>query len=290
MIKSSAYKNLVFHDIFSYPLTERELKKFAWYDEFKDNKDVTNYENQAGFYFLPNKADNIKIRNNNFVISISKLRKAKRLVGWLRLLPSVKMIAICNSLGYLNASQTSDIDLFIITDKNKIWLTRFWLQSFLKFLRLRPFDRGHKQDSFCLTFFLSQENLDISNLQINKPDIYLIYWLTKLLPIYDPDNIYYNFFTVNGWFKKYLPHAEPIQLDSNWMVKKTFLSNLFFLLTLPIWEKLFKKIQWKLLPKDLKKIANHDTRVIVNDLVLKFHGQDDKREYYQKLWQEKLTG
>lgn len=287
MISLSYYKNLVFHDIFSYPLTERELKKFAWQDESEDNKNKTNYQIQTGFYFLPKKVNNIKIRNDNFVFSINKLRKTRRLIKWLRLLPSVKMIAVCNSLGYFNATQTSDIDLFIITDQNKIWLTRFWLQSFLKILRLRPFDRGYKQDSFCLTFFLSQDNLDISSIQINKPDVYLVYWTTKLLPIYDPEKIYLKFFTTNHWLKKYLPHVEPIELDSNWTVKKTFFTKLFFWLSLPIWESILKKIQWKLLPTALKELANQDTRVIATDSILKFHGYDDKREYYQKLWQDK---
>lgn len=290
MIDIDQYKNLVFHDIFSYPLTEHELKKYAWHDKLDIPQDNIEYQTQAGFYFLPFWGQNIKIRNENFVSSINKLRKVKRLVKWLRLLPSIKLIAVCNSLGYLNASQNSDIDLFIITASNKIWLTRFWLQSFLKLFRLRPYDRDQKKDSFCLTFFLSQDNLDISHLQISQPDIYLTYWLVKLLPIYDPFNVYQDFLQVNGWIKKYLPQAGAIELNKHWLIKKIWLRYLFWPLTFGFWEKFFKKIQLILLPSNLRQLANQDSRVIITDNILKFHGIEDKREYYKKLWKEKCVG
>ncbi len=288
MINASQYKNLVFHDIFSYPLTTRELQKLAWQDELRVDTNNIKYQTQAGFYFLPNKSENIRIRGDNFVTSVNKLRKAKRLIKWLRLLPSVKMIAVCNSLGYLNANEASDIDLFIIAAKGKIWLTRFWLQSFLKLLRLRPYDRGQKQDSFCLTFFLSQDNLNISNLQITNPDIYLAYWVVRLLPIYDPANIYQDFLQANSWVKKYFSQVEAIQLDNDWLVKKSFFRYFFIFLTFNFWTKILKKIQLRLLPHSLQQLANQDSRVIMTDQVLKFHGIDDKREYYNKIWEKNV--
>lgn len=287
MINRQQYKNLVFHDIFSYPLTEHELNSLAWQDELNVASDNIQYQTQDGFYFLPHRVENIKVRNDNFINSINKLRKAKRMIKWLRLLPSVKMIAVCNSLGYLNASAGSDIDLFIITAPKKIWLTRFWLQSFLKLLGLRPYDRGQKQDSFCLTFFLSQDNLNISNLQITNPDIYLTYWLVKLLPVYDPDNLYQDFLQANSWLKKYLPQVGQMELDNNWIVKRSYFKYFFTIFTFGIWEKFLKKIQLILLPHSLRQLANQDSRVVMTDKILKFHGVDDRREYYQKLWEEK---
>ncbi len=287
MISQDQFKNLVFHDIFSYPLTAWELKKFAWHDDFTSLENPDNYQPVSGFYCLSNRQSIIKTRHDNFVISVAKLRRVRRLIKWLRLLPSVKMIAICNSLGFLNATAGSDIDLFIVTAPNKIWLTRFWLQGILKLLHLRPYDRGHKKDSFCLTFFLSQADLDIRSLQINKPDIYLVYWLTKLLPMYDPENIYQKLWSANSWIKQYLPQVEPLELDNFWVVKKSLSTQLFSWLNWQIWEQPLKKIQLKLMPTQLKQMANRDSRVVINDKILKFHGADDKREYYQTLWKEK---
>ena len=227
-------------------------------------------------------------RQQNYISSIVKLGRAKRVIKLLCLLPSVKMIAVCNSLGYLNAKLDSDIDLFILTSPGKIWLTRFWLQSFLKILHLRPYDQGRKKDSICLTFFLSTDNLNIESLQINEPDVYLTYWITQLLPLYNPDGWYEKFINANGWVLKYLPHARAIKLAPAWQIKKNNLNYFFYIFTFKWWENFSKKIQLKILPLVLSEQANKDTRVILNDKILKLHGQEDKRKEYLNLWQEKL--
>ncbi len=288
MINSSTYKSLIFHSIFSYPLTEWEANKNSWSGE---KKVLDSFTDQIAFtqglYFIKSQPLDLQKRHNNYLSSIAKMHLAIRVARWLRLLPSVRLIAVCNSLGYLNAASGSDIDLFIITSPNRIWLTRFWLQSFLKIRRLRPYDRGGKQDMICLTFFLTTDSLNIANLKINQDDVYLTYWLTKLLPIYNPDKLYEKFFLSNDWLQKNLPLAQPIDLVGPWVIRRTFFSRLFSWLTWRVWEQPLKKIQLKLLPDNLQQLANQDSRVMLTDEVLKFHGQADKREYYQKLWEER---
>lgn len=289
MDKANLYKALTYFDMFSYPLTKVEAKAWQWAgDEPAVNVGTEQIKARDGFYFLTGREEIIKIRQDRYKVSDKKVLKARRIVKIFRLLPSVKMVAICNSLGYQNARQESDIDLFIITSPGKIWLTRFWLTALLKFLRRRPYARGVKQDTFCLTFFLTTDHLNIESLKVADTDVYLTYWLTQLMPLYDPVGIYDKFLLANNWVRQYLPNYIPYQTSNDRQVGYTAWSKVFRPLTWSGWENILKKIQLKIMPVSLKQAANQDSRVVIKDNILKFHGGDDNRLSYLKKWQSRL--
>jgi hypothetical protein len=283
----SYLKTLAYFDIFSFPLTESELHAWQWISDDKVNVKV-EMKNSKGFNFLSGREHILIERQTRYIDSVLKLRRARKVAKILSIFPSVKMIAVCNSLGFLNARQSSDIDFFILTDPGKIWLTRFWLQGILKIFRLRPYDKNGKKDSICLTFFLSTDNLDISTWQVAPTDIYLAYWITQLLPIYNPESWYENFFHANDWIKKYIPNFKELKLAPAWQIHKSKYTKFLFIFSLLGWEKILKKIQLYILPASLRAIANQDTRVVIKDNMLKFHGQEDKRKDYLNLWQKKI--
>jgi len=287
MNNSSYLKTLAYFDIFSFPLTESELQAWQWASDDKVNMAV-EVKNSKGFNFFSGRENILAERKTRYIDSVLKLRRARKVAKILSLFPSVKMIAVCNSLGFLNARQSSDIDFFILTDPGKIWLTRFWLQGILKIFRLRPYDKNEKKDSICLTFFLSTDNLDIRFLQVAEADIYLAYWMTQLLPIYNPEGWYENFFRANNWIGKYIPNFKELKLAPAWQIHKNRYTKFLIIFSLPWWEPILKKIQMYILPASLRTIANQDTRVIIKDNMLKFHGQEDKREDYLNLWRKKI--
>jgi len=286
-IKQSGYiAALAYFDIFSFPLSRVELEIWQWRaDNGFANLPV---EEDKGFYFLAGRKDNIKERQRRYQASVLKLKRARLFAKIFRLLPSVQMIAVCNSLGYFNARPDSDIDLFIIVKPGTVWLTRFWLQGILKLLRARPFDRGTRKDSICLTFFLTSDQLDIGQLQIVKPDVYLHYWLTQLIPLYDPCGYYQQFLQTNSyWLKEHLPHYLPYRPSRRLQVKPSFFAKLFIPLTFAWWEKLARNLQLKIMPDKLKELAGQDSRVILSSKILKFHSEDNRLKYFN-LWQKKI--
>ncbi|MFH0972736.1 MAG: hypothetical protein V1768_01930, partial [Patescibacteria group bacterium] len=52
-------------------------------------------------------------------------------------------------------------------------------------------------------------------------------------------------------------------------------------------EKCFKKIQLKIMPRQLKEMANKNTKVVINDKILKLH-VNDRRDKYRKAFLNNL--
>lgn len=307
---------LAYFHIFDYPLTSFEIWKFLFQKNDNGNNNISLLQieqtlqelkeknvikEKNGFYYL-NTANSLRdiiqtrIKRNR--IAEKKYEKALKILKILKCIPTIKMIAVCNSLAYNNARETSDIDLFIATKEKHIWISRLLAASILKLLNLRPKPNNYC-DKICASFFVSENNLDLEKIQISisytldnrsNPlplDIYLIYWIATLVPIYDKKNTYKKFIEENLWIKKYLPNWKPYVTNQERTLKskKSFLYFIFYFLTIIIPEKWTKKIQLNIMPTRLQNMANKDTRVILNNSMLKFHDKDRREEYYNK-WAE----
>jgi hypothetical protein len=299
-------RTVVFFDIFDYPLTLMEIWKWLYVTDGSQiaRKYLADIENELtqitdkieaknGLYFLRGREQIIRTRLERYGLAEDKYRKAVRFIKILRLIPFVKLVAVCNNLSYSNSSAASDIDLFIIAEKNRIFSARFWVIGVLKLFGVRPAAES-KRDTIDATFFISEDELDIENLRLKiedqrskTEDIYLTYWAEQLVPVYDPFNLYQKFQSANGRLKNYLPNAIGYELNRRRQVKRSWgvrLVNLFISLLFdwPFWEKVFKNYQLKIMPRLLKEMMNKDSRVVVNDKILKFHQTDRREEYRDK--------
>jgi len=307
-LTQSILKTIAYFDIFDYPLTSFEVWKWQYkisdirykisetshsllavINELEQLVAENKLQTQNGFYFLPGRTEIVKTRMQRYNIAEIKYKKAVSIIKFLSLIPYIKMIAVCNTLGYSNSRQQADIDLFIITAKKRVWLARFYSVLFLKFLGLRP--KGKKvKDKFCLSFFISEDKLNIKELTMGENDVYFQFWLTQLVPIYNTDNMYEKFLEANNWLKSFLPNCIGFDPAQRRKVKNRFklCKKVWAYTTFNIDEKAARLIQLLILPKKLKELVNKDTRVILNDQVLKFH-DNDRREIYRDLWQRKVS-
>ena len=72
-------------------------------------------------------------------------------------------------------------------------------------------------------------------------------------------------------------YKNAVTIKSNW-----FSRSVSMILNLFSFEKLAEKFQLKIMPSGLKEIMNKDSRVIVNDKILKFHLEDKRVGYLDK--------
>lgn len=284
---------VAFFDVFEFPPTAMEIWKFCDYqcglDEILSflNDDGDFLEERDGYYFLPGRENLYEKRQERSVIAKQKQRKALRIARIFSFIPWIKMVALSNVIGRSNMKEESDIDIFIITESRRIWITRFVTVVLVKILGLRP-ELNNVKDKICLSFFVTTETLDLQSLMMTD-DIYFNYWLANLMPIYCRDNYYHRLIQANTWLLDKMPNWSEVVEENELLVKREnsiFYRDVVDLLVGGLDTNL-KNYQLRVMSPTLKELMNKDTRVVVNDGVLKLI-TNDRREYYRDLYLRKL--
>ncbi len=296
MFANSVKKTLAFFEIWEYPLNKKELYKYLY--QYKCNKisfekkiqAVSGIQQKNGYFSLFNIEKYIKNRANKSVISCTLWNKVNRYLKILYCIPFIETVCISNTLALNIPNDKSDIDLFIIIKKNRLWITRSLITFILQILGVR---RNNKKISkrFCLSFFITDENLNISRIAIKDFDIYFMYWLSSLKPIIDK-GLYKKFIQSNiKLLDKFLPNSlVKINHNNKYILKNNFIfltinKLLTFLLDKKIGNFIEQWLKYILKQRALKKRNSlKDTSgIIISDNILKFHNID-KREYFKLKW------
>jgi hypothetical protein len=292
VIGSKIIETIIFFDLFDYPLTALEVWRNLYYkvpvteqqveDILKSEGLSHKIAHQADYYFLIGRAELIKMREARHAFASTKFKRAKRMAYLFKFIPWIKMIAVSNLIGSYNLRESSDIDLFIVVQENRIWLTRFFTVLVTKLLGLRP-KPNKTQDTICLSFFVSEQALSLKNFLLFD-DIYFTYWLAGLELIYEMDSTFVKVYQANSWLLEFLPNwvvgSKQFEFKAGQAWPKSYRLIVDFLFG---WmENIFKKLQFKMLAPELKQLMNLDNRVVINDQVLKLHSNDRREEFSQR--------
>jgi hypothetical protein len=289
---------LSFFEIFHCPLTRSEIfnyvldeagDEFTWQD-LTDVLEVLLAENiiqnQAGLYSLRLNSevkDGFKKRHQYDDTFYVKIKRARRAAFFVSFFPGVRGVAVVNSVGFKLPSESADIDFLIITDKNSLYISRLLVTFFLKIFGLRPTKQNQK-DKICTSFWLSETALNLEKIAYSENDVYLYYWLLNVYPLYDQADYWERWQSANFWLKNRLPNShfranmKKIQFGVLARFWKS-LGEIFF--NHKFWNDWAKKLQHRFFSEDIKNMMNRDTRVIVNDEMLKFHTVDNRQKYFE---------
>lgn len=209
---------LAYSDIFNFPLTKEEI----WIRLVSDRKikreefekglislvETSVIELSENYYCLSGSKQNIKKRNKNSLEAEKKLSIAKKVAYYLSFIPSIKFIGISGGLATGNVDVNDDIDFFIITKKNSLFVTRFFALVMLEILRLRR-TRNDKNsgNKICLNLLIDEDNLSWPE---KMRDLYTAYEIIQIKPLFEKDNIFKRFFTANSWTRKYFKNNNPV--------------------------------------------------------------------------------
>lgn len=124
------------------------------------------------------------------------MHKAIKSAAVISSFPFVKSVCISGSLSKGYADERSDIDYFIVTAKNRLWICRSLLHLYKKFTFL-----AGKQHSFCMNYFL-----DESHPRLEEKNIFTATEMSTLYPVYGHEH-YVNFIKTNEeWLSSQFPN------------------------------------------------------------------------------------
>lgn len=295
---------ICYYDVFDYPLTPEEIWRWLYAEDGNTDfpKDlnivletlemsedlktiIDNDENY--YYYLKGRREIVETRKERFEADKKKWRIARSALGFLRMVPFLKYVAVCNTLAINNAKAESDIDFFIVAESGQLWTCRFFTTWFVWMLGYWR-HKNKIKNRICLSFYVTEESLDLSSFRLPGGDPHLTFWLDQFAPLYDRGDTHLKLQQKNAWVLKTLPNAFSIKpenlvkTDPLMSVVQQFFEILFMNPFIGHWLTTFlRSRQLKKMEKNAESAAKeNNTNVVISDTVLKFH-ETDKREVYR---------
>lgn len=293
VLEWDCYRVIAYFAYFRYPLTAFEVWKWLYVPEepwtLTDVIDVLESSTWLservtfcqGFYALgADCSEQVRDRHVRFLDAMRKYRSLGLVLGYIGRLPFVQGIAVCNSLAFHHTNEESDIDLFIVTEPGRVWSVRLLAVSAMALLRKRPGEAV--RDPVCCSFFVDCNAVDMTAIKIGEHDPYLALWTLTLVPLLDRSKVFTRLRVMNEWVHDVLPNARPVCRAPRFRPRaaKQLPGHAFG-------EHTARGVQQRRFPKNIREMQNVDTRVVVNDRMLKFHA-NDRRQAIMEALEEKL--
>ena len=208
--EQSIIKALAYFDIFNYPLTLDEIHQFLDQPVLKDDVLLTlqhlvddNRVFRMGSFYSLQQDPSLRARRTNGNNKAGVLLTTGYKVGeFLFQFPFVRGIGISGSLSKNFADQDTDIDFFIITRANRLWIARTLMHLFKKL----TFITGH-QHFYCMNYYIDEEALCI-----DEQNIFTATELITLKPVCGNGTMN-RFYDQNNWAGNYFPN-QPVSKES----------------------------------------------------------------------------
>lgn len=263
-------KTILYFSIFRYPLKLEEIHSYTNYTELPEtekeldllihDKIITKIDE---FYVYGSDLDSVTKRLRGNIQAKKALVKAKTQAKLISKFPFVEGIGISGSLSKGYYDTDSDIDFFVITRHNKLWICRTLLMLYKKIFLF------NSRKYFCVNYFISSQQLEIE-----EKNRFTATELKTLIPMHGKA-IFGEFYKTNLWvshyFSKFDPTANSIPdypkpaftKGLEWALSNSFgsLVDYFFkAITLRKWKAKFDYLteeDFKVALKTTKNISKH---------------------------------
>jgi hypothetical protein len=276
------FATVAYADIFDYPLTADDI--YFWcikkYPGAKIRAEKISGVVGRNYVFTLRGRQHITetytIRRG---ISKNKREKARAVAKWLRLIPSLTLVGVTGGVAVDNAVDEDDIDLFFITARKTLWITRLLITLLISLMGIRrkPGDRTVK-NKICLNMFMSEDALGLPK---KEQDLYAAHEVLQMAPLWARGNSYKQFLESNNWVKRFLPVAwEVKRAGHNNHPKASYVWTAISVFFLRWLEKPAKSFQ-------LWYMQGRHTREVIKPYMLRFHPEDARywirREFGKRL-------
>jgi len=215
---------LLYFDIFNYPLTAEEVARFSpsivnssphqSLASLVSQKLLFQFQN---FYSLHNDPQLAQRRVKGNTLAEKKMKTAKRFSRLVFSFPFVRAVMLSGSISKSYMDENSDIDYFIVTEANRLWIVRTALAIFRRVFLFN----SHK--NLCTNYFIDNQNLEIRD-----KNIFTAIELRTTVPMFGQTTIE-KFQSANHWAFSYLPNIliESISTLDKKNLIKTVIEKIF---------------------------------------------------------------
>ncbi len=212
-MEKSIIKTIIYSDIFDYPLQINEIHRWLIGRKvgLRQVEKVlgklvqsSKLKAQSNYFFLPERTGLVTKRKRRADQSVKYFQKARMLCQILKVIPWIKLVGISGGLALHNASGKDDIDLFVITGKDRLWISRLLALGLLSLTgQRRKVSDGRRKiaGKLCLNILLEEDQLE----QKNK-DIFVAHEILQMRPLWQRDGLYSRYLESNSWAFKFLPN------------------------------------------------------------------------------------
>jgi len=210
-MKAKLHEVLRYFSKFGYRPTPDEIHTFFPTKIHKNR--LKGYLNNTYKYTLGGYNITSKVKSQRSKVSLDKMARVRKYLDFISRLPQIRLIGFSGSVAMLNAKNKDDVDLFIITARNRIWTVRFIVNfAAWAFGLKRKRYEVQAQNKVCLNLFFDESSLFIPKKYHSN---YMAHEVLQMVPILDVNRSYRRFLLRNDWvleffpnvrLKRYLPH------------------------------------------------------------------------------------
>ncbi len=215
-VAAGIFSAVRYFSLFRHPLTAAEIHRFhpviCTAEEVEKSLSVlvqngTIVRSRDGLYAPPGMEEWFDGRRASRSRALGQLERSKRYSRIIASFPFVRAVALSGSLSKYAAGEEADIDYFIITAENRLWIARTLLHLFKKL----TFLTGH-QHCFCMNYFI-----DAGALELDDHNIYTAIEMATLLPAFNAP-LLQRLADANPWVFQFLPNSGK-NADLAWMCR-----------------------------------------------------------------------
>jgi hypothetical protein len=201
-LRSSILKVFAYFDIFNYPLSIEDIVLFLDMEteEYPVKRELDMLVKEGSlfrtgpFYSLQNNPGLAEKRNHSREHADELLPIATKGARLLFQFPFVRGVFISGSLSKRCADDKADIDYFIVTSANRLWIARTLMHLFKKLTYLRG-----RQHRYCMNYYVDEDAMEIK-----EKNIFTATELITLIPASGNGGVI-NFFKANEWTTRFYP-------------------------------------------------------------------------------------
>ena len=202
-LHSAVVRTLLYFDIFSYPLTAKEIHRALSLADVTE-KDVDEslgqmveqglIAKQEDFYLIEDEREKVERRKKGNAEAARRIPKALKVSRFIGKFPYVRAVMLSGSLSKNYMEADSDIDYFVVTKPGRLWICRTLLILYKKVFLLN----SHR--NFCVNYFVDSDHLEIED-----KNLFTATEVSFLLPSYNY-KLYRHFREANQWAEAYYPN------------------------------------------------------------------------------------